>query len=436
MTLRPLDREIARLAVPALGALIAEPLYILADTAVVGHLGTPQLAGLAIASSVLLTAHALCTFLAFGTTASVARLLGAGDEHEAAHQAVQGLWLAAGIGTTLAAVGWATAPALVGLLGGEGQVAEHAELYLVVSLPGLPALLATLAGTGYLRGLQDTRTPLVVAIASGALNLGLELVLVYGLGFGLGASAATTVLAQWCAAAVYLRTIGGAARRLGVALRPHVRTLRRLLVVATALVVRTTALRGSLVLATAVAARIGTSDVGAHQVAYELWNTLALALDALAIAGQALVGRALGAGDVDAARRAGRRLLELGIGAGVLAGVVVVAARPFLPELFTDDAEVAALAAFVLWWVAALQPVNAVVFVLDGLLIGAGDLRYLARAMVFAAAVFVVCAGVVLTTGAGLGWLWAAIGAFMVARLVPLGGRWASDGWAVVGATR
>jgi len=431
---RPLDREIARLAVPALGALIAEPLYILADTAVVGHLGTPQLAGLAVASSVLLTAHALCTFLAYGTTAAVARLLGAGDEREAAHQAIQGLWLAAAIGSALALAGWVTAPALVGLLGAEGEVAEHAELYLVVSLPGLPALLAVLAGTGYLRGLQDTRTPLLVALVSAAVNLVLEVVLVYGFDRGVGASALATVVVQWGAAAVYLRTIGGAARRLAVGLGPDLGRLRRLLVVAGALVVRTMALRGALVLATAVAARIGTADVGAHQIAFELWSTLALALDALAIAGQALVGRHLGAGNAAAARAAGRRLLELGAIAGVLAAGLLVAGRAALPDVFTADAEVARLAAFVLWWAAALQPVNALVFVLDGLLIGAGDLRFLARAMAGSAAVFAAAAAAVLATDLGIGWLWAAIGAFMVARLVPLAQRWRGDRWAVEGA--
>lgn len=432
--MRPLDREIARLAVPALGALVAEPLYILADTAVVGHLGTPQLAGLAVASSALLTAHALCIFLAYGTTASVARLLGAGNEREAAHQAVQGLWLAAGIGTALAIAGWAAAPAIVDVLGADGEVAEHAELYLVVSLPGLPALLAVLAGTGYLRGAQDTRTPLVVAVLSALANLVIELVLIYGLDQGIGASALSTVVAQWGAAVIYLRTIGRAATTLGVGLAPHLRTLRRLLVVAGALVVRTTALRGALVLATAVAARIGTADVGAHQIAFELWSTLALALDALAIAGQALVGRHLGAGNAAAARAAGRRLLQLGLGAGVLAGALLVAGRPALPSVFSDDAEVVRLAAFVLWWAAALQPVNALVFVYDGLLIGAGDLRYLAGAMAGAAAVFVTAAGAVLVAGAGIGWLWAAIGVFMIARLVPLAARWRGDRWAVEGA--
>jgi putative MATE family efflux protein len=433
---RPLDRDIARLAVPALGALVAEPLYVLTDTAVVGHLGTPQLAGLAIAASVLLTAHALCIFLAYGTTASVARLLGAGDEREAAHQAVQGLWLAAGLGVALAVAGWLTAPALVGALGAQGEVAEHAELYLVVSLPGLPALLAVLAGTGYLRGLQDTRTPLVVAALSALANLVIELVLIYGFDRGIGASALATVLAQWGAAAVYVRRIGRSARPLGASLLPHLRTLRRLLVVAGALVVRTAALRGALVLATAVAARIGTADVGAHQVAFELWSTLALGLDALAIAGQALVGRALGAGDVDAARAVGRRLLELGVAAGVGAALLVAATRSVLPEAFTDDVAVADLAAFVLWWVAALQPLNALVFVLDGLLIGAGDVRFLAGAMAFAGAVAAAGMGAVLATDAGLGWLWAAIALFMAARFVPLAARWHGGRWAVVGASR
>ena len=434
--MRPLDREIARLAVPALGALTAEPLYILVDTAVVGHLGTPELAGLAVASSALLTAHAICIFLAYGTTGSVARLLGAGQTGDAAHEAVQGLWLAGALGTVLAIAGWIAAPDLVSLLGAEGEVARHAEVYLTLSLPGFPALLIVLAGTGYLRGLQDTRTPLLVALASAAVNLVLELVLIYGLDRGLGASALATVVAQWGAAAVYLRTIGRAASAEGVALGPQLAALRRLLRVAGALVLRTSALRSALLVATAVAARIGTADVGAHQIAFELWSTLVLALDALAIAGQSMIGRRLGAGDIDGAHVVGQRLLRLGLAAGFLAAAFFVAFRGVLPHLFTSDAEVASLAAFVLWWVAALQPVNGVVFVLDGLLIGAGDLRFLAGAMVVAAAAFVACAAGVLVTGAGLGWLWAAIAVFMVARLLPLLRRWRDGGWAVVGAVR
>jgi putative MATE family efflux protein len=431
----PWDREILRLAVPAFGALVAEPLYVLVDTAVVGHLGTPELAGVAIASSILLSAYALCIFLAYGTTASVARLLGAGEDRAAAHEAVQGLWLALLLGTALALLGFAFGPALVSLLGGEGEVAEHALLYLRISLFGLPALLAVLAGTGYLRGLQDTRTPLVIAIATATANLVAEVVLIYGFGFGVGASALTTVAVQWAAAAVYTRAIVRPARRLAVALAPDGPSLRRLLVVAGTLVVRTSALRSALVLATAVAARIGTTEVAAHQIAFEIWSALALALDALAIAAQAMVGRHLGASDAPSARAAGNRILELGVAAGVVAGLAIAAVHDVLPDLFTDDPDVAHLTAFVLWYVAALQPLNGLVFALDGLLIGAGDMRFLAEAMAAAAVVFAVAAGVVLATGAGLGWLWVAIGVFMAARAVPLLARWRGTAWAIEGAT-
>lgn len=433
---RAWDREIARLAVPAFGALVAEPLYLLADTAVVGHLGTDQLGGLAVAAAILLTAHALCTFLAYGTTAAVARLLGAGDGREAAHQAVQGLWLGALLGVALAGLGWAFATPLVGVLADDPAVAAEAEVYLRLSLPGLPALLLVLAGTGYLRGLQDTRTPLVVALASAAVNLLVELVLVLGFDQGIGASSLSTVVAQWGAAAVYLRVVARSARGQGVALGPDRAALRGLLVVARALVVRTLALRGSLVLATAVAARIGTTDLAAHQIAFELWSALAYALDAVAIAGQAIIGRLLGAGRDDEARAAGRRMLEIGVGTGVAAGVLVVAARPVLPDLFSDDPAVTALTAFLLLHVAALQPLNAVAFVLDGLLIGAGDMAFLARAMVAAAGAFVAAAGAVLVLDLGIGWLWVAIAVFMSARAGPLLLRWRSGAWAVAGAVR
>ena len=420
---------------PTFGALVAEPLYVLADTAVVGHLGTPELAGVAIASSILLSAYALCIFLAYGTTASVARLLGAGEERAAAHEAVQGLWLAVLLGSALAVIGYVLAPALIAVLGGEGEVAEHALVYLRVSLLGLPALLAVLAGTGYLRGLQDTRTPLVVAVVTAAANLVAEIVLIYGFGFGVGASALSTVAVQWGAAAVYTRTIGRPVRRLGVGIGPDLASLRRLLVVAGALVVRTSALRSALVLATAVAARIGTAEVAAHQIAFEIWSALALALDALAIAAQAMVGRHLGASDAASARAAGNRILELGVAAGVVAGLGIAVLHDVLPDVFTDDPAVAHLTAFVLWYVAVLQPLNGLVFALDGLLIGAGDLRFLALAMAWAAAVFGVAAGAVLVTGAGLGWLWVAIGVFMAARAVPLFARWRSNAWAIEGAT-
>ena len=256
------DREIARLAIPAFGALIAEPLYVLADTAVVGHVGTDQLAGLAVASSALLTGYAAFIFLAYGTTAAVSRLLGAGRDGEAAHQAVQGLWLAAVIGLAVTVVVGGAAVPIVSLLGAAGAVRTNAVVYLRISALGTTFQLLTFAGTGYLRGLQDTRTPLLVAVGTAVGNLVLELVLINGLGYGIGASALSTVLAQAVGAIVYVRLITRATSRLGAALRPDWSAIRRLGRVGGDLLLRTLALRGSLTLFTAVAARVGTVDVG------------------------------------------------------------------------------------------------------------------------------------------------------------------------------
>jgi putative MATE family efflux protein len=432
----PYDREIARLAIPAFGALIAEPVYLLTDAAIVGHLGTPQLGGLAVATSILLTLYAVFIFLAYGTTAAVSRLLGAGDRREATHQAVQSLWLAGLVGAALVVVGLAGADLLVDLMGAEGAVRSNALVYLRVSLPGVPALLLVLAGTGYVRGLQDTRTPLVVAVATGALNLVLEVALIYGLGMGIGASAATTVVAQWAAAGVYLHIVRREARSHGLGLAPHPASLRRLGAVGRDLLVRTAALRASLVVATSVAARLGPVDLAAHQVAFEVWSFLAFGLDAIAIAGQALVGRALGAEDAAMARGAGRRMIELGVAAGVVVGAAVVVTRGALPHVFTDDPAVIALAPFVLLWVALLQPVNAVAFVLDGILIGAGDMRFLAWAMAVSAALFIPAAVAVAALGAGIGWLWASLALFMASRAGILLARFAGDRWLVLGAVR
>jgi len=432
----PHDREILRLALPALGALVAEPIYILTDTAVVGRIGTDELAGLAVASTILLLGYSIFIFLAYGTTAAVARLLGAGEHAEAAHQAVQSLWLAVLIGVTLTALGLAFAEPLVSLLGAEGAVAANALVYLRISLFGVPALLVMLAGTGYLRGLQDTRTPLVIAVLSGLANLVLEVVLIFGFGFGIGASALSTVVAQYGAAAVYVAWVRRAVRDHEVALAPHWSTIGGLGRVGRDLFLRTLALRGSFTVSVAVAARFGPVSLAAYSIAIEIWNLLALTLDAIAIAGQSLVGRFLGAADVGEARSAGRRMLEWGVLSGLAMGAVVIAVHTVLPRLFTTDPEVIAAAGSFLVAVALMQPINAVAFTLDGLLIGAGDVGYLAVAMFVSAAVFVPAAIAVAVADVGIGWLWAALGLFMATRAVTLGVRWRSEGWAVVGATR
>ncbi|CAN5494845.1 MATE family efflux transporter [soil metagenome] len=428
------DREIARLAVPSLGALVAEPLYVLADTAVVGRLGTVPLAGLAVATSALLTGFALFVFLAYGTTAAVARLLGAGREEEAARQAVQALWLAALLGSVVAVAANAAAGPIIGLLGGEGEVAQQALIYFRISLLGVPFQLLVFAGTGYLRGLQDTRTPLLVAVVAAVSNLVIELVLIPGLGFGIGASALSTVIAQVGSAVVFAMLILRATSAKGAGLAPDWRLIRRLAVVGWALLVRTLALRASLTLGTAVAVRIGTVDVAAHEIVFAIWSLLALALDALAIAGQALIGRFLGAGDIRTAREVGQRMLVLGLAGGILLGAAVLLVRPVVPGVFSTDPPVVALAGFLLLWVAVLQPLNGIVFVLDGLLIGAGDMAFLAWAMLGAAAVFVTSAVGVLVLGLGIGWLWASIGLLMAVRAAALALRWRGDAWAVTGS--
>ncbi|HUG86378.1 MAG TPA: MATE family efflux transporter [Euzebya sp.] len=428
------DREIARLAIPSLGALVAEPLYILADTAVVGRLGTEELAGLAVASAALLTGYAVFIFLAYGTTAAVSRLLGAGREGEAARQAVQALWLALLIGLAVAGVVGLAAPRILSVLGAEGEVAAHGLVYLRVSLYGVPFQLLVFAGTGYLRGLQDTRTPLVVAVVASLANLLLELLLIPVLGFGIGASALSTVVAQVGSAAVFITLILRATSHLGAPMRPDWRLIRRLAVVGGELLIRTLALRAALTLATAVAVRIGTAEVAAHEIAFAIWSLLALALDALAIAGQALIGRHLGADDPALAREVGGRMITLGLAAGVLLGLMVLGLRPVLPTVFSSDPSVVALAGFLLVWVVVLQPLNGLVFVLDGLLIGAGDMAFLAWAMVGAAATFAIPALAVLRLGLGVGWLWGAIAVLMASRATALWWRWRSGAWVVTGA--
>lgn len=436
-----LDREIAKLAVPALGALIAEPLYVLADTAVVGNLlGTNELAGLSVAGQTLLTMHAIMIFLAYGTTAAVSRLLGAGEHQRAAHQAVQGLWLAAGMGVILALVLWRFADPFLRLLGetddGNAEaVLAQAHRYLEVSLWGLPAMLIMLSGVGYLRGLQDTTRPLVVAIATAVVNLVLELVLIVGFDFEIGASAFATVVAQWLGAAAYLWWIGRDVLSHDVRLVPDFPEIVRLVRVGGTLFVRTVALRGSFTVTVAAASRISTEALAAHEIAFQFFIFTALILDAVAIAGQSMMGRFLGADDAAGAKAAGQRVLRWGLVVGVIALVIFGIGAPFLPELFTNDPEVASLAVVAMIHLALMQPINGIVFALDGILIGAGDMKFLAWAMAGAAVVFIPLALLVPAMGLGLGWLWASIWVLMVVRGAGLLWRFLSDRWLVLGAS-
>ncbi len=430
---RARDREIVRLAVPAFGALVAEPLYVLADTAIVGHLGRHPLGGLGVAGAVLSAAFAVCNFLAYGTTAGVARSIGAGDERRAARQGVAGLWLAAALGLGLTVVVLAFAGPIVDAIGPSAAVRAPALTYLRIGVLGAPFLCLALAGTGYLRGTQNTATPFVIAVVANVVNLVLEIVFVYGLHLGIAGSAWGTVIAQIGTALAYVAICAGAARRAHADLRPDRAEIRRAAVVGGHLVVRTGSLVLCFLVATAVASRISDVAIAAHQVAYQLWLFLALALDAIAIAGQAIVGRTLGAGRAEETRASARRMLSWGWWAGVGCALVVIAARGLLSVAFTHDPAVHAELLRVLWVVALMQPPAALVFVLDGILIGAGDTRYIAGAMGAATAVFLGALVFVVGASASLVWLWIALYAFVVARLVGMVYRYRGDRWLVTG---
>ncbi|MEY2229547.1 MATE family efflux transporter [Streptomyces sp. BF23-19] len=430
------DREIFALALPAFGALVAEPLFVMADSAIVGHLGTPQLAGLGIAAAVLTTAVSVFVFLAYATTAAVSRRVGAGDLQAAIRQGIDGIWLALLLGAAVVAVVLPATPSLVSLFGASDTVAPYAITYLRISALGIPAMLMVLAATGVIRGLQDTRTPLYVAIGGFALNAGLNVALVYGAGLGIAGSAWGTVIAQCAMAAAYLVVVVRGARRHGASLRPDPAGIRACAQAGAPLLVRTLSLRAILMIATAVAARLGDADLAAHQILLSLWSLLAFALDAIAIAGQAIIGRYLGAGDTDGAKAVCRRMVQWGIASGVVLGLLVVLARPVFIPLFTSDPAVEAALLPALLVVALSQPVSGIVFVLDGVLMGAGDGRYLARAMLLTLAAFAPAALLVPILGGGLTALWWAMTLMMVVRMITLRLRAGSGRWLIAGATR
>jgi MATE family, multidrug efflux pump len=424
------------LAVPAFGALVAEPLFLLADSAIIGHLGTPELAGLGVAGAILSTSISLCLFLAYGTTATVSRLLGAGDTRGALRRGIDGLWLAGILGTVLGLLGLALAPALVGLFDVSQEASGHAITYLRISMFGVPSMLMVLASTGVLRGLQDTRTPLLVAGAANVLNVILNFVLVYGVGLGIAGSALGTVLAQTAGAAAYLRVVSRGARANGVSLGPDWQRVRHSFGASAPLVVRNLSLRAVFVIAIGIAARLGSAEVAAHQIAFAVWMMLAFALDAIAIAGQALVGRYLGAPDVAGARSATRRMVELSIGVGCVLAAFLLVARSLIAPLFTPDEAVQHLLMGALLVVALMQPIGGWVFALDGVLLGAGDRRYIAAGMALTVLIFAPLAFAVLHFDLGLNGLWAAIGVWLTVRLAVMALRARGSAWAVTGPMR
>ena len=429
----PYDSEIFRLALPALGALAAEPLYLLVDTAIVGHLGRSQLAALGIAFTILGGLFAIFNFLQYGTTAQVARAGGAGERETARRLGAQAVWLSLAFGITVSLLVAVLAEPLVSLMGGEGEAADYAVTYLRIAAVGFPAAFLALGGQGYLRGVGDLRTPLVILIAGNVVNLVLEVLFVYGFGWGIEGSAWGTAIAQLGMGAAFIvvivRQLQPGEAQLQVVLA------RRVLSLGKWIFIRTTALMGSFVFAGAVATRFGEASIAAHQVAFQLWIFLALVLDSVAIAGQIIVGRELGGGRREEAYGAGERMIWLSVGLGAAFAALMLVLSSVLPRAFTGDAAVLDEAALLWPLFAVMQPLNGAVFALDGILIGAGDGPFLAGSMV---AAFLACASVLVASLVGdwgIRGVWAALVILILVRLTLMTarfrrGRWLVTGWA------
>jgi putative MATE family efflux protein len=426
---RALDREVFALALPALGALAAEPLYVLVDTAIVGHLGTVQLAALAIAATVLSTGFTVFNFLTYGTTAQVARLHGAGRDRDAAALGSQALWLALAIGALLLIGVVALAPAAVSLMGGDGEVADGAVLYLRIAALGAPFFMLATAGQGFLRGMGDLRTPLVILVVAHAVNVVLEVLFVYGFGWGLAGSAWGTLIAQAGMGLAFLEV----QRRAGFE-PPLLARIRPLMRIGSEIAVRTTALLASFLVASAVLARVGSASLAAHQIAFQLFIFLALVLDALAIAAQVMVGRALGAADVTRARAAAARVILWSVVVGAGFAGALLALGDVLPHVFTSDERVVERAQEIWWLFAVMMPLNGAVFALDGILIGAGDTRFLMWGMLAAAAVYVPVALLALAQDWGILGIWFGLAGLIAVRALTCGARFAGSRWAFTGA--
>jgi putative MATE family efflux protein len=431
---------VLRLAVPAFFALVAEPAFLLADAAVVGRLGTAPLAGLGVASAALSTAAGVFVFLAYGTTGVVARRSGAGDRRGALLAGLDGVWLALLLGVLTGAALLLLAGPVARAFGASPAAAGAATTYLRISALGLPSMLATMAATGVLRGMQDTRTPLLVALVGFPANVALNVLLVLGLGRGIAGSATGTVLAQTGMAlalvTVVLRGTRTSGEELRLPLRPHPWRVLAAARLGVPLLVRTLALRGVLLLTTWAAAAGGDVPLAAYQVSSTVWTFLTFALDALAIAAQALTGRALGAGDVARARALTALMVRWGVLGGLVLGAVVLATANVVPPAFSPDPAVQAALTGALVVVALQQPLSGLVFVLDGVLIGAGDGRWLAGAQVLLLVAYLPVALVVRDAQASAVGLWCGFAGFMALRGLALWWRNRSGAWAVVGAAR
>jgi putative MATE family efflux protein len=426
-----LDRRILLIAVPALGSLLVEPIYVLTDTAVVGRLGTVELGGLALASTVLNTLVWVFNFLSYGTTVRVAVRRGRGDPAGAATDALQALWLALGIGVAVAIGIGLAARGLVELVGDDAAVIDQGVTYLRVSVVGVPFQFIAIACIGYLYGLPDTKRPFLVLAFATTANLVLELVLVFGLDWGIAGSAWGTVAAQVLSASVFLAIVVPSLRADGLHRLSVVPSVMWAVVkVGAHLVQRTGFLLATLAVATAAASRVGTAPLAGHQIAAQVFLFLAIGVDMFKVSGQSLIGHALGAGRPDEARDVVDHLYGWAWRAGLLLTVVTLALAPVLPRLFSDDPEARRAATIALVLLAVMQLPAAVTFVTDGILMGANDFRDLRWQTILAfAAVLPVFVAVLVHPSLGIVTVWLGMLLWICVRALKNHTRVQGDRW-------
>ncbi len=416
--MKAVDRRILHLAVPALGSLAVEPMYVLVDTAIVGRLGTDQLAGLAIAATVLSFVFAGANFLTYGTTERVARRLGAGQAAEAANVGVQAMWLSLLFGLPAAPLLFFAARSLSSVLGADGLVLEHAETYLSLSALGVPFFLVTLAAQGVLRGASDYTTPLWVLLGANVANLLIELVFVFVLDMGVAGSALSTVIAQVGAGLVFLWILRPQLMRATIR-RPDLDGMRPLMSAGKFLLLRVGSMLAVFGGSTAIAARIDKATLAAHQVVNSLFIFLALVLDALAVPAQTIVAEELGRGDVPMAAHVAGRSVRMSLWTGLGLAIVLAALAPVLPHLFSDDGAVISRATGALWWLAVMLLPGAVAFAHDGILIGAGDYAFLGRAAFgYLIAVLPIAVLILAVPSLGIAGIWGGLLVWMTIRAV------------------
>lgn len=416
------DRRILALAAPALGALVADPLLSLVDTAFVGRLGRVELAALGVDAALFGMAFAACNSLAYVTTPMVAQSLGRGDKPGASRVVNQAMVTGAVLGVLGIVFFWTTSDLLVEVMQASPEVKGPAVEYLRIRALAFPASLLNLVSHGVYRGYQDTRTPMWVSVGVNLFNALLDPLLIFGLSWGLAGAAWATVTAQWLGSACFLWLLLRRARRERWSYRlAGWAEMLRFWAMGGMLALRAVFLVTTLTLTVAAAARVGTVEVAAHQIVIQVWALCSFTLDSVAIAGQALVASQAGGGNTEAAHQVTGRLAWWGLVMGVAIAVLLLASGPWLGGLFTDDPAVAREAGKVVPHAALMQPVAALVFVADGVFMAVLAVRLLAAST---ACGLVAAMGVLWASDAagwGLAGVWWAIITMIAVRFVVLG---------------